>query len=430
MLPGEELLSWNKLTTALVAVILATVIQIIRYRPRVDCPSLTYAETDANKELLSQTPSLKEGYRTPRWASNKHTQTVMFATWPAQNPCKSKQRVFEFEESEQIASRNGATIVVDWCQTPDMADDAPILLLTPGVIGHSSNVYTRRFAQYMIPNGFRVCVKNWRGIKTVLSTPFPEAWDEAAVYDLHAVVQHISAKYPKAPIVASGFSFGGLLIHMYLGSPHVWGGGGDRDSNGQSTTNTTCKIVGAVTFSSLFDTRASLKTFENSAWVYQWLNTMAIKRMMKQHVPMLAQRYGMDPNELASKLAAVRSIREYHDVITTRFAETPYPDTDTYITHVAGLLFDALPRHVTPSLCLIAEDDPICPPTANPELLAQAQRSPHIILAQTRTGGHCGWFGGEYAESWSDRVGVEFLTACLKLAKTETSTSTTTTSSA
>lgn len=57
-----------------------------------------------------------------------------------------------------------------------------------------------------------------------------------------------------------------------------------------------------------------------------------------------------------------------------------------------------------PALCLLAKDDPLCPPIAWKGALERAAESEGIVVAITDHGGHCGWFDGLGAGSWLDRV--------------------------
>lgn len=57
-----------------------------------------------------------------------------------------------------------------------------------------------------------------------------------------------------------------------------------------------------------------------------------------------------------------------------------------------------------PTLCLLAKDDPLCPPLAWVGALEAAAKSEGIVVAVTDHGGHCGWFDGLGAGSWLDRV--------------------------
>lgn len=61
-----------------------------------------------------------------------------------------------------------------------------------------------------------------------------------------------------------------------------------------------------------------------------------------------------------------------------------------------------------PTLCLLAKDDPLCPPHAWVGALEAAAKSEGIVVAVTDHGGHCGWFDGLGAGSWLDRVSRVF----------------------
>jgi len=71
-----------------------------------------------------------------------------------------------------------------------------------------------------------------------------------------------------------------------------------------------------------------------------------------------------------------------------------------------------------PFLSLMADDDPLAPPAHWVESLATAKGSHHVVLLQTKRGGHCGWFSGLRGKSWLDQRVVEFLEASLNAEST------------
>merc|ERR1711920_270210 len=104
----------------------------------------------------------------------------------------------------------------------------------------------------------------------------------------------------------------------------------------------------------------------------------------------------------------------WHDNITRHY--TGHDSAQSYYKSVGSLMQSAMSNVKVPVLCFLAEDDPVTPPRTFRHLIfprsEQVPSSPNIVISLTKHGGHCGWFCGFRARSWSDEASLEFLEAC------------------
>ncbi|CAM9304808.1 unnamed protein product [Choristocarpus tenellus] len=145
----------------------------------------------------------------------------MFATW-----CPPSERVnvgrLVSREDKVSSSYDGGCFRLDWWEPSDvqLPPNAPVILVLPGVVGKSTNVYIRHLASHFARSwGWRVVAKCWRGIGAPLTTRRPETWDKTALSDTLDAIRHVRKSLPDGvPMMGAGFSYGGFLLSTLVGS--------------------------------------------------------------------------------------------------------------------------------------------------------------------------------------------------------------------
>ena len=111
---------------------------------------------------------------------------------------------------------DGGEVCLDWIGPEDSSNDSPICLFLPGLTGHSQSEYIKSFVNVARKRlGARCIVFNFRGrgghaLKTA------RTYCASNSEDLAAVIDHIGAQYPDAPLLALGVSLGGIILGNYL----------------------------------------------------------------------------------------------------------------------------------------------------------------------------------------------------------------------
>jgi predicted alpha/beta-fold hydrolase len=100
-------------------------------------------------------------------------------------------------------------------QTLVAEDRTPVCLILHGMTGGSHVNYIRNFVQEVHRQGWHAAVVNSRGCGGSSLTS-PVTFSGANSQDLRAVIAHVRAQRPHAPVLCVGFSLGGSVLLKYL----------------------------------------------------------------------------------------------------------------------------------------------------------------------------------------------------------------------
>jgi predicted alpha/beta-fold hydrolase len=134
--------------------------------------------------------------------------------------------------------------------------------------------------------------------------------------------------------------------------------------------------------------------------LYQWNFVKDLKRRMRRKERVRPGHFDL------SKLAAVRTVREFDEVYTAPFFG--FRSADDYYHRASSLRI--IDRIAIPALVITAKDDPFVPsqPFHDPKL----KGNPHVDLRICEHGGHCGFVGPSSALDdgyWAEQQIVEFV---------------------
>lgn len=97
-----------------------------------------------------------------------------------------------------------------------LPDDAPVLILLPGLTGGSDDSYVRYAAHYAEKHGTRAVVFSSRGCgDTFLTTP--RFYSGLYIGDMQRVVHAVRLRHPRSLMFSAGWSLGANILTNYLG---------------------------------------------------------------------------------------------------------------------------------------------------------------------------------------------------------------------
>lgn len=105
---------------------------------------------------------------------------------------------------------DGGEVALDWLEK-NCAEDAPIVIILPGLTGESQAEYIKFLVTAGNQKGIRCVVFNNRGLGG-MELKTPRLYCAANCEDLSEVVNHVHKKYPDCLKGAAGISMGGLIL--------------------------------------------------------------------------------------------------------------------------------------------------------------------------------------------------------------------------
>jgi predicted alpha/beta-fold hydrolase len=384
-----------------------------------DVPELTYQPTAFNRAILALTPLLQQPYVPTFWMRSAHAQTILATLLRRRPPVLYNRQILHLSEAN-----HGGCLALDWDsghwsttgdigviepytgptpERPCLERTEPILFLLPGLTGGSRSRYLCQCIALARQKGWRSVVFNFRGVLIPMSTPRPSTGVD--ITDVQEAFVHVQACYPRAPVIAMGFSMGANMLVKTLGT---WGSGsasttnGTNDSSDSSSSSSSgsgrdgdivspgggsMRLVGAAAVSCAFDFKKLARNLHKpvNKLLYSRFLTLQLKRQYIRHPAW---------EHLAPRVAGL-------DLARALSAQTIWDLDERFTRHLYGIgdvedYYDRqsskyLVSHVrTPLLCLNAHDDPF-----EGEIpLEDIKTNAHILLATTKKGGHVAWSQG------------------------------------
>jgi len=336
------------------------------------------------KFLHSHCPLLRKNYWPTIWCIEARLQTVLRSLF------QSKPRVTYIREI--LSLPDGGELALDWVfndQSQLSLEVRPTVVILPGLTGSSAESYICHMIIANCKLGFRSIVLNYRGnggaeLKTC------QTYCATKTDDLENVIEHVSERFPNAPILATGISLGGVILTNYLAK------------KGENT-----KLRAGMTVSSPWNMFESCKSLEQpiNSVVFNAYLCANLKQLLIRHEHLFKDRCDL-PYVYKS-----RTIRDFDERFTSKLFG--YESTDDYY-HDACI--DRKVHDIkVPLLCLNAADDPFSPGQYIPT--NEASGSSNVAIVVTSRGGHIAFFDGclfPNESSFMHRLFSEFVQAIVK----------------
>lgn len=360
-----------------------------QYHRTVSKPELTVGDGDLRRLVLPHCGHLLTEYHPTPYALSTHLQTVL-------GLLRRASIGGEYHRVPLMAS-DGGTTALDWfggCNAASYAPaDTPVLLVLHGINGGSHEGYAKWACAAACGKGWRAVVLNYRGCNGLQLTS-PRGYAATATEDVARAVQSIRAQFPSAPVLAVGYSLGGILLTKYVADAdaglvhHPWGEGSGLAA-AAFVSNPVC----------LFNSSSNL----SRPWSFNFVYNLAVGHKLKEYVS--AHREALRGRTNIDIDAVLRSwtVQAIEEVgIPRTFG---YNSRAEYYEDSSSLKY--IPQIKTPSLILLSRDDPFVGTIPD----AECRANPHTLLAVTAHGGHVAFLQGwwPFKLSWMDNAVMEFL---------------------
>jgi predicted alpha/beta-fold hydrolase len=335
----------------------------------------------AGQECLPWTPV--KDFKPLGLLRNPHLMTIAAAYWPRKFSAlpPSLPRLFEVEPGTHVLAQ---------CHWQENPREHPTLIVLHGLEGSSDSNYmlgTAEKAWTAEFNAVRLNQRNCGGTEKLT----PTLYHSGLSGDIRGVILELIQRDRLPEIFTTGFSMGGNLVLKMAGE------------SGEAAPP---ELRAFLAVAPAFDLAACADALaEPLNFLYERHFVRGLKSRMRLKARLFPGRFPLDG------LNAVRTVREFDEVMTARFCGFKGAD-DYYARSSARRVIGGIRR---PTLILAAQDDPFVPfaPFQDPTI----QANQHITLVTPEYGGHCAFISQEGGEErfWAEARIVEF---CRSLSRT------------
>jgi predicted alpha/beta-fold hydrolase len=261
----------------------------------------------------------------------------------------------------------------------------PTILALHGLNGSSDAHYMRGIASKAFERGMNVVRLNQRncGDTEHLSKGL---FHSGLTHDARQVIAELTSVDGLPAIAVAGYSLGGNLA-LKLASEY-----------GEAAPR---ELLGVAAVSPIIEIGECVKALERPEnRLYQWNFVKDLKRRMRRK-----ERFWPGLFDL-SRLSAVKTVREFDEAFTAPYFG--FNGAEDYYHRASAMR--VIDRLRVPALIIASEDDPFVP--SQPFLDPKVTNNPHIELAVSAHGGHCGFVGPASAGNdgyWAETRIVDFV---------------------
>ncbi|HEU0013987.1 MAG TPA: alpha/beta fold hydrolase [Longimicrobium sp.] len=316
-------------------------------------------------------------YRPAWWLPGAHAQTVGVRLIPRGRGVSYRR--------ERIDTPDGDFLDLDFA-TVDGApagEDAPLCVVVHGLEGSSGSSYVLETCRALARRGIRAVAMNYRSCSGEPNRA-ARLYHAGETGDLAHVLAVLGGRFPRARLLAIGFSLGANMLLKYLG---------ERGAD--------AVLTAAAAVSIPFD----LGMGADKLWRSFMGRRYTLHFVRKLQGKFAAKREQLSAACDAERVMAARSFREFDDAATARIHG--FRDAVHYYESQSCAQF--LPGIRVPTLLLHAYDDPFVDERAIPHDAIRA--NPCLRAAFTKRGGHVGFIAGSPRDPafWAEAEAARFL---------------------
>lgn len=297
----------------------------------------------------------------PRWAGG-HRMTVYSWAMPRSFPRLPPPVPRWFD----VGAPGDHAWVLAHCHWHTHARRRPTLLALHGLEGSSSAHYMRGLADKFFHAGFNVLRLNQRncGGTERLSAGL---YHSGLTNDPVRVMQELIELDGIKAIAVAGYSLGGNLALKLAGEY------GDAPP---PELKAVCAVSPVMDLARCVD---ALERRENT--IYEWNFVRSLKKRIRKKARLFPGRFPIE------RLGEVRTVRMFDELFTA--PHHGFDGASDYYYRASAMR--VIDRVRVPALIISAKDDPFVPPEPFRDPLVTS--NPHITVALTAHGGHCGFVG-------------------------------------
>jgi predicted alpha/beta-fold hydrolase len=307
---------------------------------------------------------------------NPHLMTIAAAYWPRKFSAlpPSLPRLFKVEPGTQVLAE---------CHWQENPREHPTLIVLHGLEGSSESNYMLGTAEKAWTAGFNAVRLNQRNCGGTEKLT-PTLYHSGLSGDIRGVILELIQHDYLPEIFTTGFSMGGNLVLKMAGE------------SGDAVPQ---ELRAIVAIAPAFDLAACADALaEPQNFIYERYFVRGLKNRMRLKARLFPGKFPLDG------LNAVRTVREFDEVMTARFCGFKGAD-DYYARSSARRVIGGIRR---PTLIITSQDDPFVPFALFQDPAVRTNQN--ITLVTPQYGGHCAFISQEDGEErfWVESRIVEF----------------------
>ncbi|AYC31108.1 hydrolase [Pseudomonas cavernae] len=297
------------------------------------------------------------------WLPGPHLQTL-WNSLGRRPPQLQRQR-------ERLWLEDGDFLDLDW-HGPHAAE-TPLVLVLHGLTGSSSSLYVLGLQQRLAAQGWASVALNWRGCSGEPNL-LPRGYHSGVSEDLAAVIAHLRAQRPLAPLYAVGYSLGGNVLLKHLGES-----GADCPLQAAVAVSVPFRLDQCADRIGIGFSRVYQRHFMSEMVAYVQRKQQRFQQLREDRHLAALQRLG--------PLDGMRTFWDFDGRITAPLHG--FADADDYYRRASSRYYLGAIR--TPTLIIQAADDPFVFRHSLPE---SAELAPGVEFELHAHGGHAGFIDG------------------------------------
>ncbi|RDV24861.1 hydrolase [Alteromonas aestuariivivens] len=309
---------------------------------------------------------IKSAFEAPRWARNRHVQTM----WPR----FVQRRLPLTYQMERLALPDGDFVDLAWGPAPEKMTG--LVVMFHGLEGSIRSHYANDMMGRLSGAGWQVVLMHFRGCSGELNR-LPRAYHSGETGDPAFVLETLHQRYPDVPKVAVGFSLGGNMLLKLLG-----------ENPAQHWLQAAVSVSAPLKLA-----ECAISIDQGFSRIYQAYLLKSMKCTLQQKMAIIDYRPLLQLS--ANEVDGIVNFRQFDDCVTAPLHG--FVDADDYYEKCSAFHFLSAIR--CPTLVLHSIDDPFMNHLIIPEESALA---PDVTIELSDTGGHVGFMQGSIfsPETW------------------------------
>lgn len=294
------------------------------------------------------------------WMTNQHIQTIIPRVYRRNHHIQTTDEILSTPDNDFLD--------ISWTRKPSADEATPIVIVFHGLEGNVESFYASGMLAAIQQRGWIGVLMHFRGCSGRPNNA-ARAYHSGETQDPQFFIDYLSKQYPRAPLMAVGFSLGGNVLAKYLGEK------GEQ-----------CKLLcGAVISAPLRLAGCAKRISQRFSKVYQKYLLDKMKHSAITKIQHLKEAYPLKIR--ASDIKKFSTLAQFDEHITAPLHG--FKSALDYYTQASAMQFL---RHIkVPTLILHAADDPFMAPDVVPH---SQDLSPTIRYELSQAGGHVGFLAG------------------------------------